>query len=65
MFLSAAFLFADAWAGIPVTMSFLTDGTDMEVLIALNKKTPKSSLRTRACLKNKNCTNQMLHFPFS
>ena len=19
----------------------------------------------RACLKNKNCTNQMLHFPFS
>ena len=20
---------------------------------------------TRACLKNKNCTNQMLHFPFS
>ncbi|MFQ9418442.1 MAG: DUF6783 domain-containing protein [Lachnospiraceae bacterium] len=21
--------------------------------------------RSRACLKNKNCTNQMLHFPFS
>ncbi|WP_349830800.1 DUF6783 domain-containing protein [Blautia wexlerae] len=20
---------------------------------------------SRACLKNKNCTNQMLHFPFS
>jgi hypothetical protein len=28
----------------------------------LTEKTEKSS---RACLKNKNCTNQMLHFPFS
>ena len=23
------------------------------------------NLDARACLKNKNCTNQMLHFPFS
>ena len=32
------------------------------------KKNFKNELeieKTRACLKNKNCTNQMLHFPFS
>ena len=32
------------------------------------KKNFKNELekeKTRACLKNKNCTTQMLHFPFS
>ena len=29
------------------------------------KEVWKELFGTRACLKNKNCTNQMLHFPFS
>ena len=37
-------------------------------LVELIKSLPEKislELETRACLKNKNCTNQMLHFPFS
>lgn len=30
-----------------------------------NRVNAVATFRSRACLKNKNCTNQMLHFPFS
>ena len=31
----------------------------------VSNDTERTAFTPRACLKNKNCTNQMLHFPFS
>ena len=47
----------------PKVVEFLKDKEVIEICPELlaNMPTP----RPRACLKNKNCTNQMLHFPFS
>ena len=38
-------------------------GTDLSKFLVVHPR--EFIYNPRACLKNKNCTNQMLHFPFS